>query len=146
MGMGEKRSFTVVMATRTDGCNTKYAVKGHGGRFISRTPDGAARKAFSRLCHKKRIRGQCALNITVLETTQGSSGKAFTYKLSRHKLDTPVERNGFVIEYETRAKSITGQPSDCSSGKHKSSGPMLKHSVKRTTMSSKKSLKRSTKH
>ena len=57
-GKAGYRSFTVVDAARSDGCKTKFAIKGSGGRYISKDPEGAARKAFSRLCHRKRIRGQ----------------------------------------------------------------------------------------
>lgn len=123
-GKAGYRSFTVVDAARSDGCKTKFAIKGSGGRYISKDPEGAARKAFSRLCHRKRIRGQCAMIITVQEMTQGSNGKTWTYKLNREKLATPIELNGRVIEYRPVAKAINGMPSTCGSGKGKSSGPM----------------------
>lgn len=118
------RSFTVVDASRSDGCKTKFSVKGSGGRYVSKDPEGAARKAFSRLCHRKRIRGQCAMNITVQEMTQGSNSKTWTYKLTREKLPTPIELNGRVIHYRPVAKAVSGQPKSCRSGKGKSSGPM----------------------
>ena len=37
------RSFTVVDVTKHGGCKTKF----RGGRYKNKTPDGAARKAFS---------------------------------------------------------------------------------------------------
>ena len=74
-GKTDMRSFTVVEAKRVDGCPTKFAVKGHGGRFIKRTPRAAASTAFNRLCRRKRIKGQCAMILSVQETTQGSAGK-----------------------------------------------------------------------
>jgi len=123
-GKAGYRSFTVVDAARSDGCKTKFTIKGSGGRYISKEPEGAARKAFSRLCHRKRIRGQCAMIITVQEMTQGSNGKTWTYKLTREKLATPIELNGRKIEYRPVAKAMNAPPTACGSGKAKSSGPM----------------------
>jgi hypothetical protein len=76
--------------------------------------------------------------ITVEETTQGSAGKRWTYKLTREKLATPIELNGRKIEYKPVAKAMNSAPSGCGSGKGKSSGPMksLKaksHSSRKTT-------------
>lgn len=122
------RSFTVIEAKRVDGCPTKFAVKGHGGRFIKRTPRAAASTAFNRLCRRKRIKGQCAMILSVQETTQGSAGEVFTYKLNRNKLAEPLERNGYVIQYDTEIASTkhTRVPASCTSGKQKSSGPMMR--------------------
>lgn len=136
------RSFTVVDAARSDGCKTKFAVKGSSGRYISKDPEGAARKAFSRLCHRKRIRGQCSMIITVEETTQGSEGKRWTYKLNREKLATPIELNGRKIEYRPVAKAMNSPPSGCVSGKGKSSGPMK--SLKAKSHHSRKTTQRKT--
>jgi hypothetical protein len=76
--------------------------------------------------------------ITVEETTQGSEGKRWTYKLNREKLATTIELNGRKIEYRPVAKAMNAPPSGCGSGKAKSSGPMksLKaksHSSRKTT-------------
>jgi len=130
-GKTNMRSFTVVEAKRVDGCPTKFAVKGHGGRFIKRTPRAAASTAFNRLCRRKRIKGQCAMILSVQETTQGSAGEVFTYKLNRNKLAEPLERNGYVIQYDTEIASTkhTRVPASCTSGKQKSAGPMM-HSAK----------------
>ena len=107
------RSFTVIKVGKHGSCKTK----GTGGRFINKTPAGAARKAFTELCRIKRIRGVCTLLITIQETTNGSACKVFTYKLNRIKLKKPLIRlegtnNEFVIEYETNIKS-TDIPEDC---------------------------------
>lgn len=124
------RSFTVVDAKRVDGCPTKFVVKGHGGRFIKRTPRAAASSAFNRLCRRKRIKGQCAMILSVQETTQGSAGEVFSYKLNRNKLAEPIERNGYVIQYDTEIASTkhTSVPKSCRSGKQKSAGPMMRSS------------------
>ena len=118
------RSFTVVNMTKSDGCPTKFT----GGRYVARTPAGAARKALSYHCAVKRIRGRCALYVKLRETTQGSKGKQFTYLLHRIKLGNPVVRfagtaREFRIRYTTRVKAARGIPS-CRSGRTKTRGRM----------------------
>jgi hypothetical protein len=101
------RSFTVVKVGKHGSCKTK----GKGGRFVNKTPAGAARKAFSEFCRTKRIRGICTLIVTIQETTKGSAGKVYTYRLNRMKLKNPLIRlegtkNEYVIEYETKVKAM----------------------------------------
>ena len=101
------RSFTVVEVSKHGGCKTKF----NAGRYISRNPVGAAKKAFNSFCRVKKIRGVCTLVVTVRETTSGSKGKAFSYKLHRRKLKEPMimlegSPNEFVIEYTVDAKSV----------------------------------------
>jgi len=138
-GKTDMRSFTVVEAKRVDGCPTKFAVKGQGGRFIKRTPRAAASTAFNRLCRRKRIKGQCAMILSVQETTQGSVGEVFTYKLNRNKLAEPIQRGEYLIQYDTEIASTkhTRVPASCTSGKQKSSGPMM-HSAKSPSRYSKR--------
>ena len=76
-GKKNMRSFSVTSVRKHGDCKTKF----HAGRFISRTPVSAAKKAFNQFCRQKKIRGVCTLNVSVQETTQGSKGKQFTYKL-----------------------------------------------------------------
>jgi len=105
--MSEKRSFTIVSV------NSKGKEKGMsnlGGRFLSTTPSGAARKAGSQVCRNSKIRGRCSLVVTVKETTRGSSGKEFKYSVKRLKLDNPepVMRGGIevVYKYVTKVKAL----------------------------------------
>ena len=105
-GVAGYRSFTIVDVTKHGGCRTKF----HGGLYKSRNPVGAARKAFTKFCKAKRIRGVCTLFVTVRETTAGSKKKTYTYKLNRHKLAKPLVRRPkggkeFVIEYKSTARS-----------------------------------------
>ena len=105
-GVAGYRSFTIVDVTKHGGCRTKF----HGGLYKSRNPVGAARKAFTKFCKAKRIRGVCTLFVTVRETTAGSKKKTYTYKLNRHKLAKPLVRRPkggkeFVIEYKSTALS-----------------------------------------
>ena len=106
-GKAGYRSFTVINVGKHGGCRTKF----RPGRYVNKTPNGAARKAFSEFCRLKRIRGVCTLFITIQETTQGSNHKMFTYKLNRHKLKDPIIRlegtnSEYVIEYTVKAKSV----------------------------------------
>ena len=85
---GEYRSFTVERVGKHGSCKTK----GRGGRYVNKTPAGAARKAFSEFCRTKRVKGVCTLIVVMRETTKGSAGKLFTYKLNRMKLREPIIR------------------------------------------------------
>ena len=49
------RSFVVVGVLKYGTGRTKS----HPGRYISRTPVGAAKKAFNKLCRVKKIVGRC---------------------------------------------------------------------------------------
>lgn len=115
------RSFTIISAGKHGSCKTKFGLKGNGGRYISRNASGAARKAFTELCRTKRIRGVCTLIITIKETTTGSNGKVYTYKLKRNKLKQPIimmegTDKEYVIEYNTTIKSVK-TPVDCPDNK-----------------------------
>ena len=81
-GKAGYRSFTVVDASKFGGCRTKFKA----GKYVSKAPVGAARKAFTSFCRLKRIRGVCTLYVTLRETTKGSAGKMYTYKLNRRRL------------------------------------------------------------
>lgn len=101
-GKAGYRSFTLLGAAKSAMCRTK----GAGGRFISKSAAGAAKKAFSDLCRTKRIRGVCTLYVNMKDTTTGArtKGKVYSYKIIRQKLNPPLIRlegtdNEYVIEY-----------------------------------------------
>lgn len=128
------RSFAVVDVSKHGGCATKF----NKGRFISREPSGAAKKAFNQFCRQKKIRGVCTLSVTIEETTQGSNNKQFTYKLHRRKLPEPkIMKEGtndeYVIEYKIDATSIK-TPESC-----KRKGQSVGVMSKKTTRKNKKS-------
>ena len=105
-GKAGYRSFTVVDASKFGGCRTKFKA----GKYVSKAPVGAARKAFTSFCRLKRIRGVCTLFVTLRETTKGSAGKMYTYKLNRRRLKEPVIRfegtpKEYVVEYTSVAKA-----------------------------------------
>lgn len=100
------RSFTIVSV------NDKRKAKGSSnadGRYISATPAGAARKAASQICRQTAIRGQCTLYISIKETTRGSNGKIFHYKVKRVVVNEQVNHGGVMIKhkYATFAKKDT---------------------------------------
>lgn len=134
MAKTSKRSFTIVDARGTDGCSTKYAVKGHGGYYHG-THARAAVKAFNILCKVKKIKGQCAMIITVREITQGGAGKELSYKCNRKKLDKPLTLpNGVTIEYQSVAHAYKGSMPPCAAGLRKTPGPMKAKKGKKGTM------------
>ena len=104
------RSFTVLEVGKHGGCKTKF---GKGGKYISKNPGSAVKKAFKELCRIKRIRGICTLVVSIRETTQDSNKKVYSYKCQRKKLEQPKimmegTNNEYVIEYKIEAKSIKG--------------------------------------
>ncbi len=146
-----KRSFTITHVVKSDGCETKHTKS----RLISSTPVGAAKKAFSRQCRLKKIKGVCSFTVVIQETTAGakSRGKQYAYKCSRIKLEKPVVRfegtkREFRIHYTTVAKSVKELPEGCKKSS-KSPGPMLsspknkKKSVARKAKSTKATKKSS---
>ena len=131
------RSFTVVEASKHGGCKTKSK----GGRYISKNPFGAAKKAFNELCRVKKIRGVCTITITVRETTSNSNGKLFTYKMHRRKLKEPIIRlegtkNEFVIEYVVDGKKSKTHGSCKKQDKGQSVGKMSSKTKKKRRLSS----------
>lgn len=98
------RSFTIESIQRTRGGRVNYT----GGRFISETPSGAAKKAFSKVYHSINATGPLSLKIKIRETTQGSLHKIYDYRVTRKSEKVEVERNGEIITYNfiTKIKSI----------------------------------------
>ena len=108
------RSFTVLEVGKHGGCKTKF---GGGGKYVSKNPGSAVKKAFKELCRIKRIRGVCTLVVTIRETTQDSKKKVYSYKCQSKKLAQPKimmegTNSEFVIEYKIEAKS-TEVPLPC---------------------------------
>lgn len=98
------RYFTIDNITRTNGSRINY----DGGRFVSDTPSGAVKKAFSKAYHHINATGPLSLKLKIRETTQGSAKKTYEYKVSRKAEKTTIERNGVMITYKftTKVKSI----------------------------------------
>ncbi len=121
--MSEKKHYTINGAYHTDGCPTKFSGKSGTGRFNSKSPSSAARKAFSSLCQRKKIHGRCSMYVTVRETTQGSKHKDFSYVAHRVLKETP---SPFGHKYDVKIHKISAQAlqkKTCKASK-KSSGRM----------------------
>ena len=124
--MSAVRTFAVVDVRKMGKCQTKFK----SGRYTGKAAVNAALKAFNELCRLKKIRGVCTLTVSVRETTRGSDGKVFTYKLHRMKLKEPLVRfegtpKEFTINYKNVAKSITVDSlKACRKPEGKSSGRM----------------------
>lgn len=96
------RSFTVETAKKTRGKAQIFT----GGRYISETPIGAVKKAFSQI-HQAKPSVTSAI-IVVRETTRDSKKKQYTYRVTRKAQKTIVEIDGqeIVFHYTTKVKSV----------------------------------------
>jgi len=86
------RSFTV----------SNSSIKESGGRYISKTPSAAAKKAASKLFAKKDKDAKNKTNsvkFDLRESTRGSDKKVYTYTAVREKLPKQTTRviNGVEI-------------------------------------------------
>ena len=103
--MDSKRSFTIVKMEKVGGGKVNYDTK--DSRFISSTPAGASAKAFSHA--ERHCRVKCSsMKITLRETTQGSAKKEYTYRVTKKKEKTEVERGDTIItfDFKTKVKSL----------------------------------------
>jgi hypothetical protein len=93
MSANVKRSFEVIKV----GSNNV-----NGGRYLSKTPASAAKKAGSQLSKDKE--GAHNLRITIKETTRNSKKKEYTYDWSRVFEPTTVTINGKEVVYNYKTK------------------------------------------
>jgi hypothetical protein len=97
------RSFTIVSITKVGGATLNYT----GGRFLGKSPSQVVKKVYSHAY--RHCKTKCnSFVITISETTQGSLKKQYTYRVTRKKEHTIVERDGVEIEYNftTKVKSL----------------------------------------
>ena len=142
-GTRQLRSFAVVNVQKESGCPSKF---NESSRLVGSTPVSAAKKAFSRLCNLKRIKGKCTFVITVVDTTNGyvKKGKEYTYKVDRVKLAKPIvlqkgSNSEYKINYEVKAKKANMKRKTTGScGKGKTHGPMKKSTPRKNKQHEKK--------
>lgn len=72
----------------------------YGGRYISNAPSAAAKKAGMRLIREHPRKLKNSVTLTIRETTRGSAGKTFKYKVSRFYDPVSIERGNEEITYE----------------------------------------------
>lgn len=91
------RSFTI--------CEINDRSVADGGRFLSNTPSGAARKAGNRVMRKRNVN---SVKICVCEITRGGLGKEYAYRVKRVRVNEEVMRGGVPVLYEfkTTLKAI----------------------------------------
>ena len=94
------RSFTVITINKSG-----KKTRSNGGRYISKSPSSAARKAFSQYYRNHKT---MSLEIHIKETTQNSSGKIFKYRVSKIKDPKDIIRGKETIHYEytTKVKAL----------------------------------------
>ena len=100
------RTFSIVNISTTTG-----RVKGENnltGRYISKTPVGAAKKIVTKVCSMSKIKGQCTLVVHIRETTRDRTSKDFMYKIKRVKKPVTVTKDGkeITFKYTLTAKSL----------------------------------------
>ena len=107
---GVKRVFEVIhVTTRT----RQKGIQNTGSILKNQTPLAAARKAANRICRNSKIRGRCALNISLREVLPGGQhGKEYHYHVVRTKREVPTERtlpDGSMVKhvYETVIRKAT---------------------------------------
>lgn len=97
--MGEKRTFTVISSI----------VQEKGGRYTSKNPLSAAKKAASQLfkkAGKTKHKNKKQIKFELKETTSGSDKKTMKYVATRVKLAQPkvIEIMGNKITYNYQIK------------------------------------------
>jgi len=100
-----KRSFTIIeIKSKDTNINKKV-----GGRFISKTPMNAAKKAFSKVLNKNKEK-YFKMILIIKETTKDSKKKTFTYKLSRVFKKIPekikIEDKEIIYNYDVFTKFV----------------------------------------
>jgi hypothetical protein len=115
--MDELRSFSLVRAVPD---TSSKKIKIDGGRYLSRSPSGAAKKAFTQAarvhekCKKnsqtKRRAEDLRMNVTIVETTEGSSGKEYKYTVFRVPNEQLVmsSPNRPAVIYKFQIKALAG--------------------------------------
>jgi hypothetical protein len=96
------RSFTIESVHKPNGTKVNY----DGGRFVGPRPSDAVRKMFTKA---NTSTGSTSLNITLRETTQGSAGKTFKYKVTKVPEEKTVVRNGVEVTFHftTKVKAMS---------------------------------------
>jgi hypothetical protein len=91
------RSFTI--------CEINDRAVSDGGRFLSNTPSGAARKAGNRVMRKRNVN---SVKVCVRELTRGGLGKEYSYRVKRVRVNEEVMRGDVAVLYEfkTMVKSL----------------------------------------
>ena len=78
----------------------------HPGRYVSKNPMGAAKKAFSAYCRRQSKKGRCAASLGLKETTKGSAKKVRYYAAHRRSLKPRVKVGNRTYKYFTDIHAV----------------------------------------
>ena len=135
--MSDKRTFTVVGVETSSG--SKRGKGNEGGRFVSSSASGAARKAATKICRSTKVKGRCSLVISLRETSKDSKHKEYVYHVKRILDPKTVIRNGVEVEYKYRTEVHAHKKSAKKSRSKKSAKKSAKKSKSRSKKSKSKS-------
>jgi hypothetical protein len=105
----DKKVFTVLSIKR-DGNEENFK----GGKFLNRTPGGAARKAVTQACRVLYgTETTCTVDITIKDITKNNTSKEYSYRATRtlNKKDVDFKNNSgekvkIPFKYSTELKSL----------------------------------------
>lgn len=97
------RTFTIEAIYRNG-----RKIRFDGGRYVSDTPSGAARKAFTQAYRHTGATGRLSLEVHIRETTQGSSHKTYRYNVSRVANSTEAGwiNEDVTFKYTTKVRAL----------------------------------------
>jgi hypothetical protein len=100
------RTFSVISVSTTTG-RVKSA-ENLSGRYISKTPVGAAKKVVTKICSKSKIKGQCTLIVHIREITRDGRAKDYSYKIKRIMNPVTIAKDGkdITFKYTLKATSL----------------------------------------
>ena len=88
----ESRFFKLVSINgkEVDGGRYELPFKTKSGKVQTRGPKDKASTAFSEICKKNNMKGECSYKFAIQETTRGSNKKVYHYEGKRVKLAKPI--------------------------------------------------------
>jgi hypothetical protein len=88
----ESRFFKLVSINgkEVDGGRYELPAKTKSGNPQTRGPKDKASTAFSEICKKNNMKGECSYKFAIQETTRGSNKKVYHYEGKRVKLAKPI--------------------------------------------------------
>ena len=98
------RTFTIEAIFNQSGNKIRF----EGGRYVSTSPSGAARKAFSQAYRYLGAKGKTSLEVHIRESTQGSSHKIYQYIVKRvaERSERIIYGVKIVNHFTTKIKAV----------------------------------------
>lgn len=97
------RSFTVINVEDKEGLNMQDSL---GGRYLSKDPSSAAKKAGSSICRQNYINDEISFELTLRDTTKSEKtyNQVYTYNYMRLYNPKTVMRSGKKIAYKFKSE------------------------------------------